>query len=144
MGAGSALVSIILYMYVNDVMGNYGWLTIFYFTLIGKNPYPANMELSVEWQNYAKPYLSVVYALLNHAHGVIYFFAITLLFGLKRRVSSLNLYNNLALSMLLISLSFLSLHLMAFPAYKGRFFVFAAVVSLIFIAQRLHQVKEKT
>ena len=144
MGAGSALVSIILYFSVNEVMGNYGWLTVFNFSLIDKNPYPVNMEFAAEWQNYVKPYLTVVYVLLSHPHGVIYFFGITLLFGFKRRLSSLNFYNNFALSMLLISLSFVLLHLMAFPAYNGRFFVFAVVINLIFIAQRLDQVKEKT
>ena len=142
MGAVSALVSIILYISVNKVMGNYGWLTIFNFTLIQIDPYPANMAISTEWHNYARPYLSAVLQLLGHVHGMIYFFAILCWFSLKRKVKSLNLSNNLALSVSLISLSFVSLHLIAFPVYFGRFFVFAAVVNLIFIIQRLHQVKE--
>jgi hypothetical protein len=134
LGIISALVAIISYLLINKVMGNYGWLTIFNFTFINTDPYPAEMVISSDWLNYIKPYVKVAITFMTHPHGIIYLVVIVLWVHLRKQVSSLNFIEHPSI---IISLSFVVLHVLAFPAYWDRFFVFAAVIGLVFIFQRL-------
>ncbi|MFC2967586.1 hypothetical protein [Acidimangrovimonas pyrenivorans] len=51
------LLSIISYFAINFYFHNYGYLTVFNFTLISSaNPYPASMPISTDWIDYLKAY----------------------------------------------------------------------------------------
>lgn len=135
----SALASLGLYAFINKSMGNYGWLTIFNFTLIGISPYPRDMVISTNPVNYLKPYLSSAYAMLMHSHGVIYVIGI---FCFINRI--FNSVSTEARAALFISYLFVAAHLILFPAYMDRFFTFAAttifVITLSAIS-KIHTVK---
>lgn len=126
----AASIAVILYLGVNKLMGNYGWLTIFNFTLIGIDPYPADMIVSNSLVDYVRPYLSAGWNLVKHAHGIIYLLSLSIFFHLVRKTE----FNISSMySAVLVSLLFVVLHLVAFPVYMDRFFTFAAIICLIFI-----------
>lgn len=133
----SIAAALILYLLINKFADNYGWLTIFNFTLIGINPYPADMQTASSLWLYFKPYLSASYQLLHHAHGIVYALGIGLL--LRGRAIVLTEDEK---SIVYISLFFTALHLFAFPAYMDRFFVFAAVSILIVFTSALLRIKQ--
>ena len=130
------LFSAVSYFTINQAMNNYGWLTLFNFTLISVDPYPAEIVVSSEIKSYLKLYLGAAYKLLHRAHGVIYLFAVLVLFAGR--------FNNLQReekAILWIAISFVVLHLVAFPAYKDRFFVFSAIVSLLIVISKTNRLK---
>jgi hypothetical protein len=126
----AASIAVILYLGVNKLMGNYGWLTIFNFTLIGIDPYPADIIVSNSLVDYVRPYLSAGWNLVNHSHGIIYLLSLFIFFHLVRKTE---FHISSMYSAVLVSLLFVVLHLMAFPAYMHRFFTFAVIICLIFI-----------
>lgn len=129
-------VAVIFYLGVNKLMGNYGWLTIFNFSLIDRSPYPADMTMSNSLIDYIRPYFSAGWNLLNHSHGVIYVLSLYNLFYLARNAEFKITSKHWAL---LVSLMFVVLHLVAFPAFYDRFFTFAAIICLIFSLSSLRK-----
>jgi len=132
----AVLFSAAVYFTINQAMNNYGWLTIFNHTLIGISPYPAEIVFASELKSYLKPYIGAAYALLHHAHGVIYLFAVLVL--LPNRFTNLQRDEK---AILWIALTFVALHLLAFPAYMDRFFVFSALASLIIVISTMSRSK---
>lgn len=130
----SAFVAILLYLVVNREMGNYGWLTIFNFTLIEIDPYPKDLEFSIYWKDYLRPYISTVWNLTKHLHGLIFFLAFALWYTAKKKDSTeLTLEDR----SLWICLVFVVLHLLAFPVYKDRFFTSTAIIGLIYTLSKV-------
>ncbi|MEX3991289.1 hypothetical protein AB4Y35_10965 [Paraburkholderia sp. EG286A] len=128
----SAALSVGLLVVDNHLNGNYGFLRVFNFTLFGVDPYPATMENSARLTDYVNAYISG--AKRSHSqHLLVYMFSLVL-FGMRfyRR-------NPLAEPdyIFIASMLFVSLHLILFPLYLERFFVFPVIVSLIFMINRM-------
>jgi hypothetical protein len=129
----SAALSVGLLIVDNHFNGNYGFLQIFNFTLLGVNPYPADMQISTHLADYVNAYISGAKKSLNSQHLPVYMFSL-LLFGMR-------LYRRNPIAepdyIFILSMLFVSLHLILFPLYLERFFVFPVIVSLIFMINRM-------
>ena len=136
----SGVIALMAYFFVNNITGNYGWLTIFNFTLIGIDPYPENIIISNNFMDYIKPYIRAAWGIANNLHGLIYLLSFTIwTYSAKR--NGIN-KSNRDLGFI-VCLIFVVLHMLAFPVYMDRFFTFAAIFYLIFIFSQLNKlVKE--
>ncbi len=125
----SVLGAAAIYIAINSVSGNYGYLTLFNFTFIGSlNPYPASIVFSNLPGDYLMPYALLLRSLISHPHIVVYALAIYL-FWLNRdqvRGCKAEFYCFFSLPFV-----FTAAHMLLFPTSHFRFFVFSA--SLIFI-----------
>ena len=135
----SGFVAILFYLAINREMGNYGWFTIFNFTLIDMNPYPKDMEISIYWKDYLRPYISTAWSVFNHLHGLVFLIALTLWLTAKKKISSEMFVEDRALWICFI---FVVLHLLAFPAYMDRFFTFSVIICLIYIFSKVLKVEQ--
>lgn len=129
----SAALSVGLLVADNHLNGNYGFLRVFNFTLFGVDPYPAAMKNSTHLADYVNAYISGAKRSHNSQHLLVYMFSL-LLFGMR-------LYRRNPLAepdyIFIASMLFVSLHLILFPIYLERFFVFPVIVSLIFMINRM-------
>lgn len=132
----SLAAAVTIYLTVNHFSGNYGWLTIFNFSLIALDPYPANLVLSKQFMNYIKPYASALLEVSTATHFVLYVLAIFTL-AIRRRAA---LADPSAVPLLLIPLAFVILHLALFPTYEQRFFVAAATLVFVWL---LHEISKQ-
>lgn len=124
---GSGLVALGFYFGLNKVMGNYGYLTIFNFTLMGSDPYPASMAIASELSAYIKPYLSAAVVLLKHPQSFLYVLALYLVWLRKGyRVLGEPVHAGLWVSIL-----FIVAHMALFPSYQERFLAFANTMILL-------------
>ncbi|MEM5312077.1 hypothetical protein [Paraburkholderia sp. JHI869] len=129
----SAAMSVGLLVVDNHFNGNYGFLRVFNFTLFGVDPYPAEMKNSTNIADYVSAYISGAKRTHNSQHTLVYMFSL-LLFGMR-------FYRRAPLAELdyifMVSMIFVSLHLILFPIYLERFFVFPVIVSLIYLINRM-------
>jgi hypothetical protein len=130
----SATVSVALLIIDNHLNGNYGFSRIFNFTLLNHTPYPANMENSSHLTDYMIAYISgALKAILNIQHTLVYVLSL-LIFGRRfyeqKRIVELDY-------IFILSIFFVLFHMILFPFYLERFFVFPVIVSLIFVINRM-------
>jgi hypothetical protein len=124
--------SLVVYVLANRLVGGYGWLTIFNFTLIRLDPYPAALVPSHAPMDYIRPYGVMVADLAKNPHVLIYAAAIAMLY---RRRETLRTAGFAPLT--IVVLAFVVLHLLLFPAYMSRFFVFAAMFACVWVVGNL-------
>lgn len=132
--SGLAL-ALIFYFCVNEIHGNYGWLTIFNFTLINITPYPEFMKPSKDLLLYVYAYIRGFQQLINHRHFIIYgitAFVITKTLPLSKDDKNLH-------ALLIIPLCFSALHFILFPAYFARFYVFPVSLIIIWLIRELRE-----
>ena len=125
------LISFILYLFINQTVNNYGYFTVFNFTLIPNElkPYPAKMILSTNLNDYLIAYVRGFVRFYASVYITIYLIAIgALIHCVKLRI--LMEWKNVVI----ISLLFVSLHFMAFPAALVRNYILANIICLIFIS----------
>lgn len=129
----SAFLALFLYVVVVQASGGYGWQTVFNFTFIQASPYPADMQPSFEWRSYANIYTTFDQAIFQHAHWILYALALIPAFGdlLKNRMTKQDLL------MYWVPVFFVFVHLLFFPAYMQRFFVFSAAIVCCWLFARL-------
>ncbi|GAB3382898.1 hypothetical protein [Azotobacter armeniacus] len=128
----SAGVAVVLYVAVNKVNGNYGYLTIFNFTFLGFDPYPASMKISTDVGEYAGIYAKGLAQAVLHPHFLAYFLALVSLlngFWARGRLDEVD-------CILIVSAVFVVCHLALFPAYWDRFFLFSVIVALVYMIKR--------
>ena len=133
LAATSVLLSLCLYFVVVQASGGYGWQTVFNFTFIQASPYPADMQPSFEWRSYFNIYTTFDQAIFQHAHWTLYALALIPAFGdlLKNRMTKQDLL------MYWVPVFFVFVHLLLFPAYMQRFFVFSAAIVCCWLFGRL-------
>ena len=124
----SILLSVAFYILVNKLNGNYGYLTIFNFSFIGKlTPYPSDMVISHKISDYLKPYLLLIRDLITHSYGAIFVLSLYLL-----RIKPTGIkYDADFYCLFALPFIFMIVHLLLFPSMEYRFLVFSA--SLIFV-----------
>lgn len=126
------------YLYINSSNFNYGYLKIFNFTLISIDPFPATMEIKTNLSPYIQAYITGFTKLIRHKHFIVYI--AYLVFWLKYvRPKNIQRYNEQAF----IIFGFLSFHMVLFPAYFERFFVWCVAVAGLQLAQWIYEIKTK-
>ena len=133
--AALALVAATLaYFWTNQAHGHYGWLRTFNFANIGITAYPADMVVSTRLPDYLWPYLLALRNLFDQtAQGALFLCTLVALARLPgagfgdRQMRLLALY----------PLAFVALHLLVFPHFESRFFVFAAAATALVLLHGL-------
>lgn len=131
----TAVVTVILYVCVNKVAGNYGWSTVFYYAFISEMQatHPEEYsKLSLSMQQY----LAIVVKNLNLIlyENKFWLFVVNVLlqlilfFNLKRVSSNkkglfIALANDPVISLTIICCGYIVLHYLLFPAIWSRFFI---------------------
>lgn len=137
----SLLSAAAIYISVNKLAGNYGYLTLFNFTFIGPlNPYPENIVVSRQVGDYVIPYVRLLQSVISHPHAVVYALALYLfgLNGVKVEGDKVHFY---CLSFL--PFVFTVAHMLLFPSDHFRFFVFSASLILVWSLTAIAQLKAR-
>lgn len=137
----SVFLALSVYLFINKIYQNYGWLTIFNFTLIDINPYPKDMVIASNLNVYISAYLKGFKELLFHPHSIIYLLS-GLIFTFGRGFLQ---KNNMQDDLVKICFLFVFFHMIAFPAYMSRFFVFpVTLLSLVIISFLLDRINSRS
>ena len=143
----SAVLSVIAFMYANKVHGNYGLLNLFnnhhVHHDLPKSLYPADIEISTRVRDYVMPYIWLIRDALSNSHAVIYMIAISIVVYARR----IRLNIKYQFPLFVIPFTYVLLHLLAFPAYFERFFMFSIFLTLLgimhFLKFQLYQPVER-
>jgi hypothetical protein len=130
----SSSISFLSYLTITNTHANYSWITLFNFTFIGGlTPYPADLVVSQDITQYLRPYLTAATHTMFHLHFPIFMAATYALFQNLRNLS--NQHEVVVLAIL--PMLFVVLHLVLYPAYYHRFFVFAAAVVFVWLLSQI-------
>jgi hypothetical protein len=124
----SAAAASAMYVIINRLAGNYGWLALFNFTFIKITPYPKEMQISDDIGAYLQAYVAGVRNFISSRHIMIYVLVLFIFVfrqGHKRQTPEIN-------AIMVICLLYASAHFALFPVYEDRFFAFPA--SLLFLS----------
>jgi len=124
----SAAAALAIYVIINKLAGNYGWLALFNFTFIKITPYPKEMRISDNIGAYLQAYVTGLRNFISSRHIMIYVLVLFIFVfrqGHKKPASEINV-------ILMICLLYASAHFALFPVYEDRFFAFPA--SLLFLS----------
>ncbi len=122
------MASASFYVLINQLHGNYGYLTLFNFTFVGSlTPYPADIVISHKAGDYLIPYALLLENIIFHSHSVIYVLSAYLLW-LKRDQIKVDVNSYCLLG---IPFVFNITHMLLFPTTHYRFLVFS--ISLILV-----------
>jgi hypothetical protein len=124
----SAAAALAMYVIINQIAGNYGWLALFNFTFIKITPYPREMQISDDICAYLQAYAAGVQNFISSRHIMIYMLVLFIFVfrqGHKRQTPEIN-------AIMVICLLYASAHFALFPVYEDRFFAFPA--SLLFLS----------
>jgi len=119
----SMVTALVLFISINALMRHYGWLTQFNVSLISVQPYPQEMTFSRQPLQYLMPYVRGAWNAVFHPHGAIYMLGIAC--AVRGILSPLR--DDIKLSIGLAYL-FVAMHMVLYPVYEDRFFVYAAAV----------------
>ena len=97
-------------------------------------PYPAELMPSVNPRDYIRPYITAGFALLSHSHFSIYVLAGYAFVASRTELKA----GVVSVALVIIPTLFVILHLLLFPAYMHRFFVFAAALMFVWILSCLN------
>ncbi|MBA4695794.1 MAG: hypothetical protein H2069_00215 [Legionella sp.] len=126
--------SLILMGLINVAHDSYSWLTLFNFTLVEYNPYPADLVPLSGWENYIRIYLRGIKKFLIHPHSLIYFIAFYV--GWYSR-KGFKVYNHDTALLLVLPLGFVVSHFLLFPSYLDRWFMFPVLLVLIWLLKAI-------
>ncbi|MEE9423824.1 MAG: hypothetical protein V3V18_02460 [Methylococcales bacterium] len=141
--AASLLVSLILYLLINNYVGNYGWSTVFSFVFLSgmSATHPAEYShVGVSFQQYLDVVINNLRLFVSN-RSILLFETITLLqlilfwLSKKKECSISKMYSKLvknsALTLTLLSLGYIISHYLIFPVLDSRFFVAQYVISTL-------------
>ena len=129
----AAAVSLAIYFAINYLHADYGWLTIFNFSLIGITPYPAKLIASTSIMDYIRAYIRGIVGLVSQLSAAL--FALALFSVTATNVRS----KKKAMVLVVIPLGFVLVHFALFPVYFPRFFVFAEALVLLWLFLQLEE-----
>ncbi len=118
--------ALIAYVLVNRLHHNYGFLKIFTFTLIEISPFPAELKVPTTFLPYAEAYLRGFKETLGHRHFILYLGFFIYWYRNVRAQKSQS-----ANDVVFLTLGFVVLHLLLFPAYYERFFIWPTCLAAI-------------
>lgn len=123
----AALLSVVAYVAVNKLHGNYGLLNLFNNHHIRHSIYPADVEISTNPRDYLMPYLWVVRDAINSTHAAVFLFAAAILIYSRRAGA----FVEREYPLFIMPMAFTLLHVLAFPAYFERYFEFSVILTLV-------------
>jgi hypothetical protein len=133
---------------INKIGGNYGLLNLINFSLIGRSPYPAEMIPSNDIREYAKIYIYGAYDFISNFQFLMYVIGAYIIYSRGELVSRLNNmrpseifranYNKDRLFYVLyvIPILYAVAHMVLFPYYEFRYFVFSSTLAVVWIVSR--------
>lgn len=139
---GSAVIglagAVAAYLLNNALNAGYGYLTVFHFTLIGLDPYPATLVVSTNPADYIAAYVRMFKTLMKSPHVVIYFIAACIAFAHRRvlfgGVGRAGEVDRMAAQLLLVVPALFTLaHLVLLPIYTERYFAYSASAILLWV-----------
>jgi hypothetical protein len=142
----SLLASLTTYLVINKVFGNYGWSTVFYLVFISDFTlnYPADKDIHISFIQYFHAVLTGARKIIendkfNAFIGISLLHAGTLL-GTKRLAVSLHSFMSQRINALAaISISYVFIHFLVFPAGYSRFFTAQYLTGLLCFLSLLTQ-----
>ncbi len=135
----SFLVTIALYLFINNLFHNYGWSTIFSITLIERISNPADISLTISAIDYIKAFkIGLIDSL--HDRPFLGFISITLSLLVLRKIFPERFSNNKELlTYTIIPILYILIHFILFPVTWNRFFIGFYAMSTIAILLLLSQ-----
>lgn len=131
------VAAVAAYVLNNRLNAGYSFLTVFHFTLIGLDPYPATLAVSTNPADYLAAYGRMLKTLTRSPHVAIYFVAACVafihrkaLFGEGRAAGADPHATRL---LLLVPGLFVLAHLALLPIYTERYFAYPASVILLWL-----------
>jgi len=115
------------YIFANKLHGNYGWLNLFNNHHIHPSLYPADIAISSSPRDYILPYLWLIRDALSNSHAVIYMIAISIFMYAKQNAYDIKYKYPL----FVIPFTYVLLHIIAFPTYYERYFIFSILLILV-------------
>lgn len=119
----SGVISLFFYIAVNKIAGNYGWSTIFYFTLVHQINNPADLNLVVSLKDYVHAFAAGVYLALSDYRFLAYLLILSLnsilVVRFHKRLKEINIIR----FFILIPLIYIIIHFLLFPVTWFRFFI---------------------
>lgn len=137
---GGVVAAVAAYVLNNKLNAGYSYLTVFHFTLIGIDPYPAKLVVSTNPADYLAAYGRMLKSLTKNPHVVIYFIAACLaiihrqaLFGSLKRAGGREADPAVLYLLLLVPAAFVVAHLLLLPIYTQRYFAYPASLILLWV-----------
>ncbi|CAA0081553.1 Uncharacterised protein [BD1-7 clade bacterium] len=139
----SAFASLLVYFSVNKLSGNYGWHTIFYFTLVERLNNPSEVSPIVDINIYLHALKRGISRALNDLPLLIY--TIVNLFYLKRFLTNIRTITDSAFQRLhtinLILFGYSAAHFVLFPVIWPRFYLAQYAITLLLVIVGIQQTK---
>jgi hypothetical protein len=134
------VAAVAAYVLNNKLNAGYSYLTVFHFTLIGLDPYPAKLVVSTNPADYLAAYGRMLKTVARSPHVVIYFVAACLaiihrkaLFGSLKRAGGCDADLAALYLLLLVPAAFVVAHLVLLPIYTERYFAYPASLILLWV-----------
>lgn len=123
----ASFFSIVALVAANKLHGNYGLLNLFNNHHIHRTQYPADIPISSNPRDYILPYVRLIRDALGNSQSVIYLIAISI-FMYSKKMSYEIKYEY---PLFIIPFVYVLLHVMLFPTYFERYFIFSVLLILI-------------
>lgn len=123
----SLLTSVLIYYLVNQHFGNYGWMTVFYFSFIERITHPADFTVEISLIEFLKSYKVGTITMLLNPPFLVYIAITILSLFLLAKSQVKNLYEKQTFYLMrYISLSsflYIGIHFLLYPSIWNRFFI---------------------
>lgn len=144
-------VAVFIYFSINALVGNYGYFTIFNFTLIELSPYPQSMYLHSDIATYLDVYVKGVKKLISQKTPYLAIFLIVCLYfkhsDIYRDIIKLKNFKKASVTELeilcLTFVGFYMAHFMLFPAAFSRSYTAVLIILSVYAAMQI-EVKVKS
>jgi hypothetical protein len=123
----SLCFSIAAFIVANKLHGNYGLLNLFNNHHVHRTPYPADVLISSNPKDYILPYVWLIRDAMSNSQAMIYLVAISIFMYAKQVGCDIKYKYPL----FVIPFAYVVLHVMLFPTYYERYFIFSALLILI-------------
>ncbi len=132
----ASLASVVIYLIINKVFGNYGWATVFHLMFIGRINYPADTIVHIEFMQYLNQLVESLPRMLQNnefdLYVGIFLLQMGMLLNLKElRNSFVSLMSQRIDALMVISFMFVVIHYLVFPADQSRFFIGQYLIGLL-------------
>jgi hypothetical protein len=119
--------SIVAYVAVNKIHGFYGMLNLYNNMHIHPTIYPADIVMSTKIGDYVLPYVWLIRDTLSDSHAVFYMVGISILIYSKKIGYDIKYKYPL----FIIPLAYVLIHIVTYPCYFDRFFIFSILLIML-------------
>ena len=142
----AGFASLLFYLVINVIYGNYGWATVFHLMFVERINYPADTVVHIEFMQYIKIVIQNLPSMLqNNAFDLfvgIFILMMALLLNLSGvRKSFVNLMRQRIDALMVISFFFVVIHFLIFPQDESRFFIGQYLIGLLVFLSMLTRLR---